>query len=145
MPPHPSRSDDHERKMLSVYAAALHCGLCRGLPRCVCRDGARGWYSIFCRRWYLRLVCTKVDADEKEVSRRDGKEGLKRKAASPAGQLLFCMGGEPCQQELNTYDKENEGRSPGNISERGSCQWQGTAAEESVPCHAERSSCFAVG
>ena len=82
----------HERKMLSVYAAALHCGLCRGLPRSVCRDGARGWYSVFCRRWYLRLVCTKVDADEKEVSRRDGKEGLKRKAASPAGQLPFLYG-----------------------------------------------------
>lgn len=62
----------HERKMLSVYAAALHCGLCRGLPRCVYCDGARGWYSIFCRRWYLRLVCTKVDADKKEVSRRIG-------------------------------------------------------------------------
>ena len=57
----------HERKMLSVYAAALHCGLCLGLPRSVCRDGARGWYSIFCWRWYLRLVCTKVDADKKEV------------------------------------------------------------------------------
>ena len=59
----------HERKVFSVYAAALHCGLCRGLPRSVCRDGARGWYSVFCRRWYLRLVCTKVDADEKEVKK----------------------------------------------------------------------------
>ena len=59
----------HERKMLSVYAAALHCGLCRGLPCSVCRDGARGWYSIFCRRWYLRLVCTKVDAGGKEVKK----------------------------------------------------------------------------
>ena len=59
----------HERKVFSVYAAALYCGLCRGLPRSVCRDGARGWYSVFCRRWYLRLVCTKVDADEKEVKK----------------------------------------------------------------------------
>ncbi len=57
----------HERKVFSVYAAALRCGLCRGLPRSVCRDGACGWYSIFCRRWYLRLVCTKVDAGGKEI------------------------------------------------------------------------------
>ena len=57
----------HERKLLSVYAAALYCGLCRGLPRSVCCDGARGWYSIFCQRWYLRLVCTKVDAGEKGI------------------------------------------------------------------------------
>ena len=59
----------HERKVFSVYAAALYCGLCRGLPRSVCRDGARGWYSVFCRRWYLRLVCTKVDADKKEIKK----------------------------------------------------------------------------
>ena len=131
--------------MLSVYAAALHCGLCRGIPRSVCRDGTRGWYSIFCRRWYLRLVCTKVDAGGKDVSRRDGKKDLKERQLARRGSCLSCMGGESCQQELNTYDKENEGRSPGNISEGGACQWQGTAAEESVPCHAERSGCFAVG
>ena len=69
LPTHPSRSDDHERKVLSVYAAALHCGLCHGLPRSVYRDGARGWYSVFCRRWCLRLVCTKVDAGKKEVKK----------------------------------------------------------------------------
>ena len=114
---------------LAVFAVM---GRAVGIPYFV-GGGIFGWYV---RKWMQT---------KKEVSRRDGKEGLKRKAASPAGQLLFCMGGEPCQQELNTYDKENEGRSPGNISERGACQWQGTAAEESVPCHAERSGCFAVG
>ena len=67
----------HERKVFSVYAAALHCGLCRGLPRSVCRNGARGWYSVFYRRWYFRLVCTKVDADE--MKKLSGEKKRKKK------------------------------------------------------------------